>query len=116
MDGDRKVWDGPVLPARTPYETPTGLFVLTGVLVTLGVVLGFLLSVVATGFSAMCTDDFDPSDCGSARTKAMIPVLFAIAGAVAWGVGWARRRVPSGIVWAWCGVVAGVIGVLVVFG
>ncbi len=115
MDDDRKVWDGPVIPDSAPYRTPTGLFVFTGLLVGLGLVVGGFLSLLATGYSSMCTDDFDPSDCGSARAMAMVPVLLALAGVVAWGVGWARRSHPTGIVWAWCGVVAGVLGVLIVF-
>lgn len=113
MDDDRKVWNSPTTPDSEPYRTPTDLFVFTGLLVGLGLAAVGFLSLLATGYSAWCAKNVDPSDCGSARTTAIVPVLFAFAGAVAWGVGWARRRSPAGIVWAWCGVLAGILGVLI---
>lgn len=117
MGDDRKVRYLPVIPDSAPYRTPTDLFVFTGLLVGVGLVAVGFLSLLATGYSAWCTNTFDPSDCGSARTTVMVSILFAFAfafaGAVAWGVGWARRRSRAGIVWAWCGVLAGIVGVLI---
>lgn len=113
MDDDRKVWDSPFIPDPAPYRTPTELFVFTGLLVGLELAAAGFLSLLAIAFSAWCTNNVDLSDCGSARTTVTVSILFAFAGAVAWRVGWARRRSPVGIVWAWCGVLAGILGVLI---
>ena len=103
-------------PVRTdPYRTPTGVFVLTGALMVGLVILGALVSTVALGFSAMCTDDFDASDCGAARAAAMVPVGATLVGAVGWGIGWARRRTPVGIGWAWGGVGVACFGLALIF-
>lgn len=113
MDDGRKVWDSPVILDSAPYRTPTDLFVFTGLLVGLELAAAGFLSLLAVAFSAWCTNNVDPSDCNSPRTTVTVSILFALAGAVAWGVGWARRRSPAGIVWAWCGALAGFLGVLI---
>ena len=117
MDDDATVDDGvPVHPSRQRYRTPTGLFVLTGTLVMVLLLAGAVVSYFATAFSVMCTDDLDPSDCGEAQLRAVMPIASALLGAVAWGLGWARRRTPAGIRWAWGGVAAGLAGFVVAFG
>lgn len=101
MDDDGKVWSSPVIPDSAPYRTPTDLSVFTGLLVGLGLAAVGYLSLVTAGYLAWCTKSFGPAECSSARTTVMVLVLFAFAGAVAWGVGWARRRSRAGLVWAW---------------
>lgn len=113
MGDDRKVWTSPVIPDSAPYRTPTELFVFTGLLVGLELAAVGFLSLLASGYYGWCTNNVDPSDCSSPRTTVMVSILLALAGAVAWGVGWARRRSRAGIVWAWCGVLAGILGVLI---
>ncbi|WP_149204623.1 hypothetical protein [Actinotalea subterranea] len=117
MDDDVTVDDGvPVHASPQRRRAPTWMFVLTGTLVMVLLLAGAVLSYFATAFSVMCTDDFDPSDCGETQLRAAMPIVSALLGAVAWCVGWARRRTPVGTGWAWGGVAIALVGLVVAFG
>lgn len=77
----------------------------TGVLVVIGVVIGFFVALMTYAYSAMCSDDFDTSDCGSAQAAALVPLGAVVAGVVMWGIGCSRRRSPSGLWWVIAGTV-----------
>lgn len=84
-----------------------GAFGCSCAVVALGLVIGLAITVVALGYSSMCTDDFDSSDCGSAQGAALLPLGVTLVAALLWSWGWVRRDEPWGRTLAWVG--AGVV-------
>jgi hypothetical protein len=84
----------PGVPARRP---PIDSRTLASLIVSTCVVLPMaawcaLLSLLFYGYAAMCTDDYDPSDCNSAVVEALSPLALALVSIALVGLGWWRRR------------------------